>query len=172
MAVYHARLPCQRCLRGSAYSYFPNPQHHLAGLRTHHSPLCYLITVHQQLVFVACACACRTALGRSLCGCVCWGTALLVSLWGLPGPDAPIDSDFVYKDAVNAIINSTQVGAETCTCLTYVSEYFVSVAAVKIIVSACKCCRACTGSLVQDRVQTGIVVIYMPGKRLQSFAAA
>lgn len=63
-----------------------------------------------------CPC-CRISLGRSLCGCVCWGTALLVTLWGLPGPDAPADSDFAYKDVVTAIINSAQVGVGLCGML-------------------------------------------------------
>lgn len=52
---------------------------------------------------------CRILLGRSLCGCVCWGTALMVSLWGLPGPDAPVEADFVYKDVVTSLVNHAQV---------------------------------------------------------------
>jgi hypothetical protein len=57
---------------------------------------------------------CRISLGRSLCGCVCWGTALMVSLWGLPGPDAPVDADFVYKDVVTSLVNHAQVLPRVC----------------------------------------------------------
>lgn len=60
--------------------------------------------------YVHCLCRRRVSLGRSLCGCVCWGTALLMSLFGLPGPDAPADSDFQYKEVVQKLVNHAQVG--------------------------------------------------------------
>lgn len=54
---------------------------------------------------------------------MCWGTALLVTLWGLPGPDAPADSDFAYKDVVTAIINSAQVGVGLCGALSLLCNW-------------------------------------------------
>jgi hypothetical protein len=33
-----------------------------------------------------------------------------MSLFGLPGPDAPADSDFQYKEVVQKLVNHAQVG--------------------------------------------------------------
>jgi hypothetical protein len=37
-----------------------------------------------------------------------------MSLFGLPGPDAPADSDFQYKDVVQTIVNHGQVCTTHC----------------------------------------------------------
>jgi hypothetical protein len=56
------------------------------------------------------------ATGRAICGCVCWGAALLVSVYGTPGPDAQGGSDFLYSHVVRQLVAHPQVcvwGAHT-----------------------------------------------------------
>jgi hypothetical protein len=53
--------------------------------------------------------SCRLASGRWLCGLVCWSLALLVSLWGVPGPDAPPGSEYAYSVVVRQLLEQQQV---------------------------------------------------------------
>lgn len=53
--------------------------------------------------------SCRLSSGRWLCGLVCWSLALLVSLWGVPGPDAPPGSEYAYSVVVRQLLEQQQV---------------------------------------------------------------
>lgn len=68
-------------------------------------------------------CMHRVSIGHGLCGCVCWGTALLVALWGLPGPDAPADSDFVYSSVVKSLVNHGQVSPGSSTTISNMCQH-------------------------------------------------
>lgn len=50
----------------------------------------------------------RLETGASLCGLVCWSLALLASLWGCPGPDAPTN-DFNYGSVIKQLLGHPKV---------------------------------------------------------------
>eukprot|EP00775_Hariotina_reticulata_P004131 gene4132-4378_t len=50
----------------------------------------------------------RLLLTRALCGCVCWSVALLVTLWGVPGPEASPGSEYAYSTVVRKLLAQAQ----------------------------------------------------------------
>jgi len=51
----------------------------------------------------------RLLLSRALCGCVCWSVALLVTLWGVPGPEASPGSEYAYSTVIRQLLRQAQV---------------------------------------------------------------